>query len=56
MGASFLTFERFNDPALAAAVAEKLKENGIEANPDEWGYFNFALAKKILADRGKSVR
>jgi hypothetical protein len=30
MPTAFLTFDRFNDPALAEAVAEKLQENGIE--------------------------
>lgn len=30
MSPAFLTFQRFNDPALAGEIAEKLKENGIE--------------------------
>jgi hypothetical protein len=123
MPATFLTFQRFNDPALAEAVAEKLKENGIDyriqgdggpveamlitttavpsvslqipghefprahtiletfyagqlgdvdpdyylytfideelmeivSKPDEWGHFDYVLARKQLADRGKPI-
>jgi hypothetical protein len=123
MPTTFLTFDRFNDPALAGAIAEKLKENGIEsrilgdegplvstilptlavssvslqiraedfnrahaileayyqdqlgeidpdyflysftdeelldvvAKPDEWGHFNYVLARKILAERNNPV-
>jgi hypothetical protein len=119
----YLTFEKFNDPELAAAVAEHLINNGIDYSienegplldatiignnlgptthlkiagddftrahailedyyqrqlknidpdyylfsftnaelleimqrPDEWGHFDYALAKRLLAERGEEI-
>ncbi len=123
MAALFLTFQRFNDPGLAAAVADKLKAQRIDcvvekvtpllepgffrnpveqtihlkvrvgdfdeahkaleehyrhqlqdvdpgyylfsftdtelleivAKPDEWGHFDYALARELLAERGLEI-
>ena len=123
MMASFLTFQKFNDPGLASAIADKLKERRIEcvvekvqpllepsffrntveqtihlkvratdfdkatraleehyehqlqdvdpgyylysftdvelldivAKPDEWGHFDYVLARELLAERGLPI-
>lgn len=122
MAPTYLTFQQFNDPGLATAIAEKLKEEGIDcrmesdeshfsailghntpgyislqlpgtdftrahaileayyqaqlqdvepdyylysftdeelmeivSKPDEWGHFDYVLARKLLAERGKPV-
>jgi hypothetical protein len=123
MAAPFLTFQKFNDPGLASAIADKLKERRIEclvekvlpllepsffrntveqtihlkvratdfdrahkaleehyehqlqdvdpgyylfsftdlelleivAKPDEWGHFDYVLARELLAERGLPI-
>jgi hypothetical protein len=123
MAASLVTFEKFNDPGLASAIAGKLRKQGIDcvvekvkpllepiffrntveqtihlkvragdlekahraledhyrqqlqdvdpgyylfsfsdtelldilAKPDEWGHFDYVLARKLLAERGLEI-
>jgi hypothetical protein len=123
MATSLVTFEKFNDPGLASAIAGKLRARGIDcavervrpllepiffrntveqtihlkvrasdverahkaleehyrqqledvdrgyylfsfsdtelldilAKPDEWGHFDYVLARKLLADRGLEI-
>jgi hypothetical protein len=42
------------DYYLFSFTDEELQE--ILAKPDEWGHFDYQLAKKLLAERGKEVR
>lgn len=42
------------DYYLYSFTDEELQE--ILAKPDEWGHFDYQLAKKLLAERGKEVR